>query len=154
AFNVREGNHSVDLGVAYGFLDRLTPFTQITADQHDVDFVTGWGPKNPSTSGWLALETSFGNGFLARPEHRQQYKLNGYRSFKAGEHNVMLFGTGYYGFSYVPGLIPIDIDVPGDTIDPRQQDRTHNSLIIATDTWRITDKHQLEFSGFFRTYSL
>jgi len=154
AFNVREGNHAVDLGVTYGFLDRMAPFTQFTADQHDVDFVTGWSPRNLSTSGWIALETSFGNGFLARPEHRQQYKLNGYRSFKTGEHTVSMFGTGYYGFSYVPGLIPIDIEVTGDTIDSRQHDRTHNSLIVATDTWRLADKQQLEFSGFFRTYSL
>jgi hypothetical protein len=154
AFNVREGNHAVDLGVTYGFLNRMAPFTQFTADQHDVDFVTGWSPRNLSTLGWIALETSFGNGFLARPEHRQQYKLNGYRSFKTGQHTVSLFGTGYYGFSYVPGLIPIDIDVPGDTIDSRQHDRTHNSLIVATDTWRLADKQKLEFSGFFRTYSL
>jgi len=29
AFNVREGNHAVDLGVSYGFVDRLAPFTQL-----------------------------------------------------------------------------------------------------------------------------
>ena len=154
AFNVREGNHAVNLAVGYGLRDRLLPFTQFTADQHDADFVTGWSPANPATLGWASLETSFGNGFLARPERRQQYKLNAYRAFKPGAHDITLFGIGYYGFSFVPGLIPTGVDVPGDTIDARQQDRTHNSLLVATDTWRVADSQQLEFSGFFRTYSL
>jgi len=154
AFNVREGNHSVNLAVGYGLRDRLLPFTQFTADQHDADFVTGWSPANPSTLGWVSLQTSFGNGFLDRPEHRQQYKLNAYRAFKTEGHDITLFGIGYYGFSFIPGLIPTGITVPGDTIDAHQQDRTHNSLLVATDTWRITGSQQLELSGFFRTYSL
>jgi hypothetical protein len=154
AFNVREGNHAVNLAVAYGLRDRLLPFTQFTADQHDTDFVTGWSALNPATLGWVTLETSFGNGFLARPEHRQQYKLNAYRVFKPGDHDITLFGIGYYGFSYIPGLIPTGVAVPGDTIDARQQDTTHNSLLVATDTWRVAEKQHLEFSGFFRTYGL
>jgi hypothetical protein len=100
------------------------------------------------------MEVSFGNGFLERMEHRQQYKLNGYRAFKAGRHEITLFGLGYYGFSFVPGLIPIAVSVPGDTVDSRQQDRTHNTLIVATDTWRVSTRQQFVFSGFFRTYSL
>ena len=154
AFNVREGNHAVNLAVGYGLRDRLLPFTQFTTDQHDADFVTGWSPTNPATLGWLTLQTSFGNGFLERPEHRQQYKLNASRAFKTKAHDTTLFGIGYYGFSFIPGLIPTGVAVPGDTIDARQQDRTHNSLLVATDTWRITDSQQVELSGFFRTYSL
>ena len=154
AFNVREGNHAVNLAVAYGLRNRMAPFTQFTADQHDADFVTGWSPANPATLGWVSLQTSFGNGFLARPEHRQQYKLNAHRSFKTGAHDVTLFGLGYFGFSFVPGLTPTAVAVPGDTIDSRQQDTTHNSLMVATDTWQLTSKQHLEFSGFFRTYSL
>ncbi len=154
AFNVREGNHAVNLAVAYGLRDRLLPFTQFTADQHDTDFVTGWSPANLATLAWVTLETSFGNGFLARPEHRQQYKINAYRLFKSGDQEITLFGIGYYGFSFVPGLIPTGVAVPGDTIDARQQDTTHNSLLVATDTWRLDDKQHLEFSGFFRTYGL
>ncbi|HKW33388.1 MAG TPA: hypothetical protein VJN92_10320 [Candidatus Acidoferrum sp.] len=65
---------------------------------------------------------------------------------------MTLFGIGYYGFSDIPGLIPIDVPVPGDTIDPRQNDRTHTSILIATDTWQFSSKQQLQFSGFFRTY--
>jgi hypothetical protein len=154
AFNVREGNHAVNLAVSYGLRDRLLPFTQFTADQHDADFVTGWSAANPATLGWVTLQTSFGNGFLERPEHRQQYKLNAYRVFKTGAHDITLFGIGYYGFSFVPGLIPTRVAVVGDTIDARQQDRTHNSLLVATDTLRITNNQKVEFSGFFRTYSL
>ena len=72
----------------------------------------------------------------------------------SGRHELTLFGVGYYGFSYVPGLIPINTFVPDDTVDRRQLDRTHTSIFVASDTWRISDQKQLTFSGFFRTYSL
>jgi hypothetical protein len=100
------------------------------------------------------LQASIGNGFLARPEHRQQYKLNGYRAFKTGEHDIRLLGIGYYGSSFIPGLIPTEVAVPGDTINPLQHDATHNSLLLATDTWQISSSQHFDFSGFFRTYSL
>ncbi len=154
AFNVHEGNHAVNLGVSYGLRDRILPMTQFTADQHDADFVTGWSPSNSSTLGWVLLQTSFGNGFLARPEHRQQYKLNAYRAFKTAAHDFTLFGAEYYGTSFIPGLIPTAFAVGGDTIDSRQSDTTHNSLMVATDTWQITGAQVLQFSGFFRAYSL
>ncbi len=54
----------------------------------------------------------------------------------------------------VPGLIPIDVAVPGDTIDNRQFDRTHNVLAAVTDTWKLSQQRQLVFSGFFRNYAL
>ena len=37
--------------------------------------------KIRNTNAWVAAEASFGNGFLERLEHRQQYKLNGSREF-------------------------------------------------------------------------
>lgn len=76
AFNVREGNNAISAAVDYGQRSRLPTFTQLTADYRDIDFVAGWSPQDPRTDGWLALELSYGNGFLRRPEHRQQYKLN------------------------------------------------------------------------------
>ncbi len=154
AFNVRAGNHAVNLGVSYGLRGRILPLTQFTADEHDADLVTGWSPSNPATLGWVMLQASVGNGFLTRPEHRRQYKVNAYRAFKAGAHDVTLFGIGYYGSSFIPGLIPTAFSVTGDTIDSRQHDTTHNSLVVASDTWRITGSQFLEFSGFVRTYSL
>jgi len=154
AFNVREGNHAVNLGVAYGLRDRILPLTQFIADQHDADLVTGWSPGNPATQAWVMLQTSFGNGFLARPEHRQQYKVNAYRAFKIGTHDITLFGIEYYGSSFIPGLIPTTFSIAGDTIDSRQRDTTHTSLAVASDTWRITGNQSLAVSCFFRTYSL
>ena len=73
-----------------------------------------------------------------------------------------MLGIGYYGFSYVPGLVPIfpedenDSNFPsyGDTIDPRQKDQTHTALIAFNDAWRLTGSQQLLSSGFFRTYNL
>jgi hypothetical protein len=154
AFDVRHGNNAVNLAVAYGLRPRLEPFTEISGDLHDYDFVSGWSPANPQTGAWVGLEVAGGNGFLALPEHRKQYKINGERSFALGRHQLTLFGAGYYGFSHVPGLVPIDTPVPGGTIDPRQQDLTHTSLFVASDTWQISNKQQAQFSGFFLTYSL
>ena len=154
AFNVREGNHSVDLATAYVPRQRLTNFVEVTGDYRDIDLVAGWSPRNASTNAWIAAEAAYGNGFLGRLEHRQQYKLNGLREFKLGSHDVTLFGLAYYGFSYVPGLIPLHGSVPNQTVDGRQLDRTNNFLAAATDTWSLGAQSQLIFSGFFRAYAL
>jgi hypothetical protein len=159
AFNVREGNHSVNLAATYGYRSRLDPFVTITGDYRDIDLVTG---MSPSPDSWIALEGSYGNGFLDRLEHRQQYKLNGERLFHVGGHRLTLFGVGYYGVSYVPGLIPVfaenqyDSNFPniGDTIDPRQKDQTHTALVALNDVWQLGSTQQLQLSGFFRTYNL
>jgi hypothetical protein len=154
AFNVREGNNAVDLAASYVPTQRLNDFVQLTSDYRDGDVVASWSPENPNTNAWIAAEASFGNGFLERLEHRQQYKLNGLREFKAGRHQLTLFGLGYYGFSFVSGSIPIGFPVPNDTIDNRQLDRTHNFLALATDNWKLSQQRQLSFSGFFRNYAL
>jgi hypothetical protein len=159
AFNVREGNHSVNLAATYGLRSRLDPFITFTGDYRDVDLVVGLSPTPES---WVAFTASYGNGFLARLEHRQQYKFNGERVFHLGDHRLTLFGIGYYGFSYVPGLVPIfplnsaDALFPnyGDTIDPRQKDQTHTALVALNDVWQLSSSQQLNLSGFFRTYNL
>ncbi len=159
AFNVREGNHSVDLAATYGLRSRLDPFITVTGDYRDIDVVAG---LSPSPQSWMAFEASYGNGFLDRLEHRQQYKFNGERMFQVGQHRFTLFGIGYYGFSYIPGLVPIlatnsaDTHVTnyGDTLDPRQKDQTHTALVALNDVWQFTGSQQLQLSGFFRTYNL
>jgi Carboxypeptidase regulatory-like domain len=159
SFNVREGNHSVNLAATYGLRSRLDPFITLTGDYRDIDVVAG---LSPSPDSWIALSGSYGNGFLARLEHRQQYKFNGERVFHAGPHRLTLFGLGYYGFSYVPGLVPIfalnstDANIPnyGDTIDPRQKDQTHTALVALNDVWQLSGSQQLQLSGFSRTYNL
>ena len=154
AFDVRHGNNAVNLAVAYGLRPRLEPFLELSGDPRDYDVVTGWSPGNPQTGAWLGLEIAGGNGFLATPEERKQYKINGQRSFTFGRHQLTLFGAGYYGFSHIPGLVPLEVPVPGDTIDPRQSDLTHTSVFVASDTWQLSDRRQFQFSSFFRTYSL
>jgi Carboxypeptidase regulatory-like domain len=159
AFNVREGNHSVNLAATYGLRSRLDPFITITGDNRDIDVAAGLSPTPES---WVAFAASYGNGFLDRLEHRQQYKLNGERVFQFGDHRLTLFGVGYYGFSYVPGLVPLfavnsaDFNVRnyGDTIDPRQKDQTHTAFVAFNDVWQLSGSEQLQLSGFFRTYNL
>ena len=154
AFDIREGNNAVDLAATYIPVPRLIPFLQVTGDDRDADVAAGWSPHNPATNAWLAAEVSFGNGFLKRLEHRQQYKLNGLRQFNVGNHEFTMYGAGYYGFSDLPGLIPIGVAVPGDTINSGQFDHTHNFVTAASDVWSLTANQQLSFSGFFRNYAL
>ena len=154
AFNVREGNNSIDLAAAYIPRQRLNAFFQLTGDYRDADLIGGWSPSNGQTNAWIAGEVAFGNGFLDRLEHRGQYKLNGFRQYNFGRHQLSLFGSGYYGFSYVPGLIPIAAPVVGDTIDNRQLDHTHNFLGVISDNWKLSEQRQLSISGFFRNYAL
>jgi hypothetical protein len=153
-FNVREGNNAIDLAADYVPRQRVLSFLQLTGDYRDADLMAGWSSSKPHTDEWITMEASFGNGFLKRPEHRQQYKLNGLRQFNFGRHELTLFGVGYYGFSHLPGLIPIDTYVAGDTIDQRQLDVTHTGILIASDTWKLDEQRQFSFSGFFRNYAL
>ena len=153
AFNVREGNHSENLSETYGLHPQLEPFATITGDYRDADLVAGWSPGS-SSHAWVLLQASYGNGFLDRLEHRQQYKFNAFRSLEIANHTVALFAVGYYGFSYIPGLTPIHTPQLHDTIDPRQRDQTHTGLLVANDTWKLTSSQQLLLSGFFRTYNL
>lgn len=159
AFNVREGNHSVNLAATYGLRSRLDPFVTLTGDYRDIDLAAG---LSPTPGSWMAFTASYGNGFLHRLEHRQQYKFNGERVFHTGEHRLTLFGIAYYGSSYVPGLVPIfalnanDADFPniGDTIDPRQKDQTHTALVALNDVWQLSGSQRLNLSGFLRSYNL
>ncbi len=159
AFNVRQGNHALNLAAIYGLRSHVDPFLTLTGDYRDIDLVAGASPTERS---FVAVGASYGNGFLDRLEHRQQYKLNGQRTFDVGNHQLTLLGIAYYGFSDVAGLVPLfpqyhDYATSpnyGDTIDPRQKDQTHTALAALNDAWRLTGSQQLQLSGFFRTYNL
>ncbi len=154
AFNARYGDHSINLAVDYTVQDRLQSFTQITSDGRDGDISAAWSRPSSPHPGWVAGEISFGNGFLARPEEREQYKLNALRGWSTGNHTLNLFGDAYYGFSRVPGLIPLFTHVTDDTIDLHQKDLTHTTVAILTDSWRPSERQLLTLSAFGRTYSL
>lgn len=154
AFNVREGNNSVNSAITLGLRDRLEPMVRVSGDYRDLNLVTGWSPFNPTNKAWIGLEVSYGNGFLQRLEHRKQYKGNVSKVFTRGRHDLTVYGIGYYGFAYQPGLIPIHTNVPGDTIDARQQEETSNGALILNDVWHLTNNQQLQFSGFYRYYTL
>ena len=161
AYNVREGNHALNLATVYGLRSYLSPFINLTADYRDATVTAGISPSKDS---WAALEGSFGNGLLDRLKHRKQFTFNGGRVFQAGDHMLRLFGIAYFGSGYVAGLTPLFgfnfVDAAAawktypDTIDPRQTDQTHTTLVALTDVWKLSGQQELELSGFFRTYSL
>lgn len=161
AYNVREGNHALNLAAIYGLRSRLDPFITLTGDYRDITATAG---MSPSPNSWIAMEGSFGNGFLDRLEHRKQFKLNGGRIFHAGDHTFNVFGIGYLGYGFVAGLKPMygfnSIDAAAgwqvypDTIDPRQKDQTHTALVALNDVWKLGEHQELQLSGFFRTYNL
>ena len=154
AFNVREGNNSVNAAIVFGLRERLEPMVRLTADYRNVNLVLGWSPPNPSNKAWVGFEISYGNGFLERLEHRKQYKANVSKVFEFGRHELTVYGIGYFGTAFQPGLIPIDTAVPNDTYDARQHEETSNGALILNDVWRLTDKRQFQFSGFYRYYTL
>jgi len=154
AFNVREGNNSVNSSITFGLRDRIEPMIRLTGDYRDLNLVTGWSPANPSNRTWIGAEVSFGNGYLDRLEHRKQYKGNISKVFNFGDHELTVYGIGYYGTAFQPGLIPIDIPTPDDTIDVRQHEETSNGTVIFNDVWHLTEHRQFQFSGFYRYYTL
>jgi hypothetical protein len=146
AFNVREGDHSVDLATIYAIRPSLEPFATLTADYRDLDLSAGWR--------WLAIQASYGNGFLDTLEHRQQHKINGLKGWDFGAHRLTALFIGYYGQSKIPGLVPVGVANLHDTIDPRQRDQTHTGELALNDVWQLTPTSDLQLSGFFRTYNL
>jgi hypothetical protein len=161
AFNVREGNHALNLAAIYGLRTHLEPFLTLTGDDRDITATAG---LSPNASSWVAMEGSYGNGFMDRLEHRKQFKLNGGESWHPANHTITLLGIAYYGVGHVAGLSPIYgfnstdaatgfVQYP-DTIDPRQNDQTHTALAALNDVWRLGAHRELQFSGFFRTYNL
>ncbi len=154
AFNVREGNHAVNGAMVFGLRDRIAALTRITGDYRDVNLATGWSPAIASKREWVGLEFSYGNGFLKRLEHRKQYKINASRTFNLGRHDLTIYGIGYHGFSFLPGLAPIETAVPNDTIDNRQFERAGSVIAVANDVWHVSSRSELQISGFARTYRL
>src|SRR6202046_3422001 len=69
AFNVLEGNHSVNVAAIYGLRSTLDPFLTLTGDYRDITATAG---MSPSANSWVAIEGSFGTGFLDRLEHRKR----------------------------------------------------------------------------------
>ena len=155
AFNVLEGNHALNLAATYALRSQLRKFVALTGDYRDVDLTVGLAPSDSTRKEWLALEANYGNGLMLTLEHRQQYKWNALRVFYPGRHEITLFSDGYYGDSHEGNLVPIGYGVQvSDTIDPRQMDQTHTSILAVNDEWKARGKDVIALSGLFRTYNL
>ena len=155
AFNVLEGNHALNLAATYSLRPRLRRFATLTGDFRDVDLTVGLAPSSQAKKEWLALEANYGNGLMRTLEHRQQYKWNALRAFHPSKHEITLFSDGYFGLSHEGNLVPIGFGVQvNDTIDRRQMDQTHTSILAANDECEAGSKDEAAFSGFFRTYNL
>jgi hypothetical protein len=155
AFNVLEGNHAVNLAATYSLRPRLTPFLTFTGDDRDGDLTAGFAPRDPAKREWLAIEANYGNGLMKRLEHRKQFKWNALRVFAPGNHEITLFSLGYWGISHEGNLVPLGLGLAvNDTVDPRQYDQTHSSMLAADDVWKPRPADEVAFSGFFRTYNL
>ncbi len=155
AFNVLEGNHSLNLAATYVTRPQLNRFVTLTGDYRDMDLTAGFAPSNPATKAWLALEANYGNGLMETLEHRQQYKWNAQWIINRAAHEISLLSVGYWGKSHEGNLVPVGLGLlVRDTIDPRQQDQTHTGIAAANDQWKLGDRDRAMLSGFFRTYNL
>jgi len=155
AFNVLEGNHALNLAATYGLRPQLNRFLTLTGDDRDADFAAGFSPTNPAKREWLAVDANYGNGLMKRLEHRKQFKWNALRVLDPGKHEITLFSLGYWGKSHEGNLIPIGYGLQlGDTVDSRQFDQTHSSILAIDDVWKLRPGDEAAFSAFFRTYNL
>jgi len=155
AYNVLEGNHALNMAATYSLRPRLQSFLTLTGDDRDADLTAGIAPSDATKREWVTVEANYGNGLMRTLEHRQQYKWNAMRVWDPDKHEITLFSAGYYGKSHEGNLVPIGFGVEvNDTLDPRQQDQTHTTIMAADDRWKAGLKDELAFSGFFRTYNL
>lgn len=155
AYNVLEGNHSLNLAATYDLRPHLQRFLTFSGDYRDADLAAALAPSDPAKQEWLALEANYGNGLMRTLEHRQQYKWNALHIFDTSRHQITLFSLGYYGQSHEGNLVPIGFGVQvNDTVDPRQQDQTHTTILAANDQWKAAAQDVIALSGFFRTYNL
>jgi hypothetical protein len=155
AFNVLEGNHALNLAATYSLRQRLQRFFTLTGDYRDADLTAAFAPRYSDKKMWVALEANYGNGLMKRLEHRKQFKWNALRVFDPGKHEITLFSLGYWGISHEGNLVPVGFGLQvDDTIDPRQLDQTHTSILAVDDQWKFRPSDEFAFSGFFRTYNL
>jgi hypothetical protein len=155
AYNVLEGNHSVNLAATYGLRPHLRRSITLTGDYRDIDATIGLAPADPAKKEWLALEANYGNGLMLTLEHRKQFKFNALRVFNFNKHPLTLFTDGYYGVSHEGNLVPVGFGIQvNDTVDRRQMDQTHTFILAANDQWQAAPKDVVAFSGFGRTYNL
>jgi hypothetical protein len=60
AFNVREGNHALNLASTYGLRSQLDPFLTLTSDDRDITLTGG---MSPSATSWVAVEGPMATAF-------------------------------------------------------------------------------------------
>ncbi|WP_263358954.1 TonB-dependent receptor [Acidicapsa ligni] len=155
AYNVLEGNHSLNLAATYLLRPQLKRFVTLTGDYRDIDLTVGLAPSDPAKKAWLALEGNYGNGLMLTLEHRKQFKGNALRVFDREKHEITVFGDAYYGVSHEGNLAPVGFGMQvKDTVDRRQMDQTHTFILAANDQWKATAKDEVAFSGYLRTYNL
>jgi hypothetical protein len=65
AFNVSEGNHSLNLVAAYGLRSRINPFVTVSGDYRDIDIVSGFNPTGSDKKAWIKI--GFDNFDLLTP---------------------------------------------------------------------------------------
>lgn len=85
-YNARYGDHSIALAVTYDVRGRGPVLAGLTTDGRDGSVEASWSPRDDHIDSAVEVEAMWGNGFLRRPEERQQYKANAIRSWKAGRH--------------------------------------------------------------------
>ena len=104
AFDVREGNHSVNLAATYALRSRLDPFLTVTGDYQGHGSGSGVQPDARILAGSGGFVWKWIPGPTRTPATIQVQRST---VISFGEHRLTLLGIGYYGQSYVPGLVPI-----------------------------------------------
>jgi len=153
AFNVREGNNSVNSAIIFGLRDRLDPVIRLSADYRDVNLVTAGAPRiRPTNCGsGLSSRMEWISQALGAPQAVQRECLQGLQFRQARLHGLR---HRLLRLCFPAGLIPIGANIPDDTYDARQREETSHGALILNDIWHLTERSQFQFSGSYRYYTL
>ena len=154
AFNVREGNHSVDLAATYVPRQRFNDFVQVTGDYRDIDLMAGWSPAESANRCMDRGGVFFREWILGSIRTPATIQGEWTARVQTREQSVDAIRNWLFRLLICAGSNSDQLPVPGDTIDNRQSDTTHNLLVVATDNWKLSEQKQFSFSSFFRNYAL
>ena len=144
AFNVREGNHALNLATTYALRSHLDPFFTLTGDQRDITGTAGLSPSELRGSRWRSRTAMDSwTGWSTASSSSSTAGRSSARAITL----MTLFGIGYYGFSYVAGLSPIygfnSVDaangwtaVPGHDRSAAKGPDPHGAIAL-NDVWKL-----------------
>ena len=162
AYNVREGNHALNLASIYGLRSHLDPFFTLDGRRpghyghrgdesferfvdRDGGLVRQWipGPAGAPQAGQDQRRA----GLPAWESHADVVRNRILRLLLRG-------GTAARFTDSIPSMRPTAGRSTRIRLTPDRKDQTHTALMALNDVWKLGEDQEMQLSGFFRTYNL